>query len=364
MDRRAISIVIVLVILALAGTACESGYSSGVPYATPRPPSALEMAARETTIAQETRQAMENYARGTAEALANERQATQQVMDLNATQQAQEAGATQAAWEFAKTQTMEAVQATATVQEAVEARQATATQQAIDGTATATSAAATATARQWAANVQGTQAAVDAQAVQATGNAIGRADFREQITQPFRAWWGWVLLVIVVPCLLWLGWKAAKTIEKRKALYQGDPTKGEVITIDTVRDEDGQKRTVYGLLGRVAGDRLDPSIAGLLPTPEMQEAAVMRQQTVNAIQARQTAATVKARKAHKSKAPRILAQQPVQPALPARTRRRRAPGLVKVVSVESLNDAIREGILSPRLAETIEGQWTVVDEEA
>jgi len=358
MDRRSVSVVVTLAILALAGTACESGYSDSASYATPRPPSALEVAARETTVAQETRQAMEDDARGTAETLANERQATQQVLDLNATQRAQEAQATQAAWGFAKTQTAEAMQATSTM----ESRRATATREALNATAITEHEMATGTARQWAANVQGTQAAAEARAIRATDEAIDRASYREQITQPLRAWWGWALLILAVPCLVWLGWQAAKVINDRARVVKRRPDEGEPFVLLEQRDREGNRRIALPL--RSFNALMDTGNVPALPSPEMQDTVTMRQQTANAIQARQTAATVKARKAHKSKAPRVMAQG-ARRALPAGAqRRRRAPGLVKVVSVESLNDAIREGILSPRLAETIKGQWTVKDEEA
>jgi hypothetical protein len=368
MDRRRIlAILATLVGLALATTACGDSSYSGQPAAayvthTPRPPSALELAARETAIAQETRQAMDNAAKGTAEVLANDAQATRQVLDLNATRQAQEVNATRAAWEFAQTQKAAAIQATAEAQAAngratstAEARQATATRQAIDATATAGHDQATATARQVAANVQQTQAA-------ATAQAVARADQREAATQPLRAWWAWVVLAFLIPSLFWLGWRLSKVIEDRARVVRRKPDEGEPFAIWEQKDETGQVRKMFALPLRSFNALMDTGDVPALPEPEQQDTATMRQQTANAIQARQVAATVKARKAHRAKPPQIVAQ-PAQ-ALPsrARARRRRVPGLIKVVRVGSLKEATEEGILPPRLAETIEGEWSEVKE--
>jgi len=343
MDRRRLVSILVLVILALVLTGCDDTGYSGPAYitATPRPPSALELAARETAIAQETRQAMENDARGTAEALANQAQATRQVLDLQGTQRAQEAAATRQAWEFAQTQETVNVQATATA----ESRQATATRQALDATATAEHDQATATAVQVIANVQGTQAAADAFAVEATRQAIDRQAERERVTQPLRAWWAWALLALAIPVLLYLGWRAAKTLEDRARVIRRKADEGEPFVM-LEQDNSGNRRIALPL--RSFNALLDTGEVPALPAPEHQDAATMRQQTANAIQARQVAATVKARKA---------------PALPRPAQRRRVPGIIKVVSVGSLEEATQQGILPPRLVETIEGQWSEIDEE-
>jgi len=366
MDRkRLLPILIALVVLALATTACGDSSYSGQPVAayvtpTPRLPSALELAARETAIAQETRQAMDNSAKGTAEVLANDAQATKQVLDLNATRQAQEANATAWAWEFSKTQEAAAIQATTTVEAAreratstAESKQATATRQAIDATATAGHDQATATAGQVVANVQQTQAA-------ATAQAVARADQREAATQPLRAWWAWVVLAFLIPSLFWLGWRLSKVAEDRARVVRPKADEGEPFVLLEQTDEHGNRKIALPL--RSFNALMDTSDVPALPEPEMQDKATMRQQAANALQARQVAATVKARKAHKRKPPQI-AVQPAR-ALPRRAqtrRRRQIPGLIKVVNVSSLEEAAAQGILPPRLAETIEGQWHEVD---
>jgi hypothetical protein len=377
MDRkRVLAVLAALAGLALATVACgDTGYSgqSAVSYATqtPRLPSALELAARETAIAQETRQAMENDARGTAEALANQAQATRQVLDLQGTQGAREAAATREAWEFSQTQEAVSIRATATAETAkeratatAEAKQATATREAIDATATAGHDQATATAGQWIANVQGTQSAADAFAVEATRRAVARADEREAATQPLRAWWAWVVLAFLVPSLFWLGWRLSKVIEDRASIIRRKADEGEPFAIWEQKDENGQVRKMFALPLRSFHALMDTGDVPALPEPGMQDRATMRQQTANAIQARQVAATVKARKAHKTKPPQIVTQ--AAPALPRRVqthRRRQVPGLVKVVRVGSLKEATEEGILPPQLAETIEGQWSEVTED-
>jgi hypothetical protein len=356
-SRRRVSILIALVVLAFVLVACDSGYSGQVAYSTPRPPSALELAARETAIAQETREALAEVARATADALELEKRATQQALDLNATQRAQEAQSTRQAWEFARTQEAASIQATATA----EARIATATCQALDATATAEHAQATATAVQWAANVQGTQAAAEARAIRATAQAIDRAEERERITQPLRAWWLWVLLALAIPALAILGWRFAKVIEARGRVVRPKPDEGEPFVLLEQTDKDGNRRIALPL--RSFNALLDTGDVPALPAPEMQERATMRQQAANALQARQVAATVKARKAHKRKPPQIVAQ-PVQ-ALP-RPRaqaKRQVPGLIKIVSVGSLEEAAAQGILPPRLVETIESEWSETDKE-
>lgn len=366
--KRAFAVLAALVGLALVTTACDdAGYSySGQPAAhevayvtqTPRQPSARELAALETAQAEETTAALEAVAKSTADALEIEKRATQQALNLQGTQEAQEAHATREAWAFSQTQ--EAAHARSTATE--EARRATATRQALDATATTEAHQATGTAVQWSANVQGTRAAADAFAVEATRRAVARADEREAATQPFRAWWAWVLLILAVPCLVYLGWRTAKVIEARKRFWQPDLDKGEPVVIDAKPGPEGYGR--YGLPYRTATNTMDLGTAPQLPSPEIQEAATMRQQVSNAIQARQTAATVKARKAHKTKAPQIVAQQAKALPRPRPARRRQSvPGLVKVVSVGTLEEATAQGILPPRLAGAIEGEWHVVEDE-
>jgi hypothetical protein len=359
MAGRRLVPILALVILALVTAACDdTGYSSPAAYitSTPRPPSARVLAAQETAQAEETTAALESVAKATADALELERRATQQALNLQGTQQAQEVNATRQAWEFAQTQKAVDVQATATV----EARRATATRQALDATATAESVQATATAQAWVAQVQGTQAAAEAFAVEATRQAIERQAERERVTQPLRAWWVWALLALAIPAMTWLGWRFAKVVEDRARVVRRKADEGEPVVILDRERLALPMRAFNPYLNLTRGQEKAPLLA---PTVESQEAATMRQQASNAIQARQVAATVKARNEHKSKAPHVVASTARALPRPAQQRWRQVPGLTKVVVVPSLDDAARQGILPPRLVETIEGQWHETDSE-
>lgn len=320
-----------------------SGYSYATPasiMASPHPPSARELAAVETAQAENTREAMENDARGTAEVLANDKQATQQALDLKGTQWAQEANVTREAWEFSKTQTMEAVQATITA----ELSQATATRQAIDATATEVQVQATITTSLMIANVQRTQTA-------ATAQAISRQSASEAQTQTVRTWVGWALLPIGLVVMGYLGFKGWQVIEARSRVIRRKADEGEPMVLLEKRDENGYERIALPL--REARSLLPTGQVPALPSPEMQDAATMRQQTTNAIQARQVAATVKGRKAHRSKAPQIVAGRPA-----SSRRKQLTPGLGKVVVVDGLKGATDRGILNQQLADAIDGQWS------
>jgi hypothetical protein len=265
--RRRFAILVALFVLLLSVVACEDTGGSGY-----TPPSSLELqveadrlAAHETAIAQQTRQAMDNRARGTAEALANQAQATRQVMDAQGTAQAQAVEATRAAWEFAQTQ---------------EAANLKATRRAQDATATATSAAATATAVQWAANVQGTQYAAQAAAAQATAQAIERAEERERMTQPLRTFGPWALLVLAVAALVLIGWQLLPIVKaqlgKMKRDERGDlplvvlHQNGVLAMFDPTRS--------WGPATRLESGRVDQP---LLCEPEYQDGTTKRAQFVD-----------------------------------------------------------------------------------
>ncbi|MBN1975950.1 MAG: hypothetical protein JW918_00990 [Anaerolineae bacterium] len=346
--KRLLLIVFALTFWLISAGCDESSYSGpGAAYVTPTPrqPSARELAAVETAQAEETTAAMEEAARGTADALELERRATQQALDL---EQAA-ANATAEAWWFSQTQEAVSVQSTATA----EAKQATATRQALDETASAEAHQATSTAVQWAANVQGTQAAADAFAVEATRRAVARADEREQVTQPIRAWWAWALLALAVPALLWVGWRAAQVLEARGRVIRRQAGEGEPVIMLT-RDRIAAPLRMFNAL--MSGDELPA-----LPAPEYQEAATMRQQTANAIQARQAGQIAEA----KSTRPKMLTQNVILPAEPQRKAHTRPqiPGLVRVVPAGSLQDAAAQGLLPPPLADSIEAEWSDVEGE-
>jgi limonene-1,2-epoxide hydrolase len=268
MRKRRFAILAAFLVLLFSVVACESTGSGGG-YT---PPSALELqaeadrlAAHETAIAQRTRQAMDNQARGTAEALANDAQATRQVMDAQGTAQAQAIEATRAAWEFAQTQ---------------EAANLKATRQAQDATATATSAAATATAVQWAANVQGTQYAAQAAAAKATAQAIERQEERERMTQPLRTFGPWVLLVLAVGALVFVGWQLLPIVKAQLGKFRRDERgdlpavlmvqNGVMTLIDPTRS--------WGPATRLESGRVEQP---LLCEPEYQDGTTKRAQFVD-----------------------------------------------------------------------------------
>jgi hypothetical protein len=351
--KRVYAILTAVVLLALSSAACgDTGQGT---YSTPRPPSARELAAVETARAEETTEAMQEAARGTADALELERRATQQAIDLRGTQEQAAANATAETWWFIQTQEAANLQATATA----ESRQATATRQTIDATATTEAHQATSTALQWAANVQGTRAAADAFAVEATRRAVARQDEREATTTKLRAWAGWALLGLAIPALGWLGWRAAQTIEDRARVVRRQAGEGEPIVLVSREQIAMPLRQFNPLLDAKRGQEKSLLLA---PTVEAQEGTTMRQQTTNAIQARQAGQIAEA----KSKRPKVVNQTIALPA-PERTRarrqRRQIPGIIKVVGVNSLEDATREGILPPRLVESIEGEWSDVTED-
>jgi hypothetical protein len=358
-NRKRLLLIAFVLTLWLIVAGCDApSYSgqSGAAYVTqtPRQPSALELAAVETAQAQGTREALQESARGTADALAIQEQATKQAINLRGTQDAQEANATRAAWEFEQTQEAVSIQATATA----EARIATATRQSIDATATAGHDQATSTAVQWAANVQGTRAAVDAFAVEATRRAVARADEREQVTQPIRAWWAWALLALAVPALLWVGWRAAQVIEARGRVIRRQAGEGEPFVMISREQIAAPARMFNPLLDAKRGQEKSLLLA---PTVEAQEGTTMRQQTANAIEARQVGQIAEA----KSTRPKVLTQNVILPAEPQRTqaRRRQIPGIVKVVSAGSLEEAKTAGLLSPPLADSIEAEWSDIEGE-
>jgi hypothetical protein len=362
MDERRVTILIALLGLALATAACEDGgsASSRPVYATPTP-SALELqaaaeqaSARETAVAQGTRNAMHVEAQATTDALANQVQATRQVLNTQATAQALALEATRQTWELHQTQEAASVQATASA----EAGQATATAEAVHATSTAEAHHSTATAQAWKADVQATKLAAEAAAIQATAQAVERQSERERVTQPLRAWWGWAVLALAIPALAWLGWRATKVVEDRARVIRRQADEGEPFVLLEQTDEQGNRRIALPL--RSFNALMDTGQVPALPSPEMQDAATMRQQTANAIQARQVGQIARAR----SKAPRVVAGN-VRPALkpPRPTSRQPVPGLVKVVSVGSLEEAAARGVLPPRLAAAIEGQWHEVHDE-
>jgi hypothetical protein len=326
----------ILIAAAVVGSSLMACTETSGGYTSQRAPSSLEIAARETAVARETLSALDSGAAATRAALDSQAQATRQVMDAQGTAMAQAAQATRQAWEFQ--QTVEAADVMLTV--TAEARQATAT------------------AVQWEANVQATRYAAQAQAIEATAQAVARASERERVTQPLRAWWAWALLAVAVPFVGWCGWRMAKVIEDRARVVRRRADEGEPFMME--QDRDGTRRIVLPL--RSFNALMDTGDVPALPAPELQNEATMRQQVSNALQARQVGRIAQAKSKHQ---PQIVTGSARALPRPRRapSHQRRVPGLVRVVPVTALQEATSQGILPPRLATAIEGQWTEVEED-
>ena len=299
-----------------------------------------------TAEAQAVADARENAVLATRQAINS--QATAQAVAIDATRQAQNlsAEATAQAVRVAATATAQAANTTATAQ----ADHTTATARSANATATATREAATATVQAALDNAQAT-------AVQATAASVARLEERERITQPLRTFAPWLVGLLGVAILVILGFHGWRLFEDRARLVRRKPDEGEPVMILS-RERIALPLRQFGPYADLTqGQENAPLLA---PSVEAQEGTTMRQQTANAIQARQVGAVARA----KSKAPVIVSGRPRRP--PSRPRspnRVSVPGLVKVVAVGDLAEATAQGILPPRLAKEIEGQWTEVQEE-
>jgi len=290
--------------------------------------SSLELAARETTVAQATRERQDTQARATSDSLAVQAQATRQVMDAQAqaTRQAQDAQAT--AWALSATQTAadQEVRATATARAAT----ATALAQEAQGTLTATQATA---AR------QAILAQERAASATATAAAIRRETEREEATQALKTAAPWVGLVLIVAALAYLlpGIKGRITTHRRR-IDEAEPI---VVDGDAIR----LPLRGWDVRGSTA------------PTPGLQNQVTARAQLPAVVAAGQ--------RGQRGNCPSFydgrLHTLP-QAARPAQLRGP-IPGLVKVIAVGDLAQAVGQGIPPPRLAQAIEGQWMEVQED-
>ena len=302
--------------------------------------------------AQMTAEAQAVAAQATAQAQAIEdarasaAAATVQALNVRATEQAMHVAATQQVMDWNATAMAEARNSF----ETVEARNATAMAEARNATATTVAQNATATTMTRLDNAQAT-------AVQATAASVARQEERERITQPLLTFAPWLLGAIGVVSLVILGTYAWRLFEDRARLVRRNPDEGEPIMLITRERMALPLRQFGSYQDMTHGQENAPLLA---PTVEAQEGATMRQQTANAIQARQVGAVARA----KSKAPVIVnGQSRRAPARPRSRNRVSVPGLVKVVAVGDLAEATAQGILPPRLAEAIEGQWTEMQEK-
>ncbi|MCP4538107.1 MAG: hypothetical protein GY832_13280, partial [Chloroflexi bacterium] len=98
-----------------------------------------------------------------------------------------------------------------------------------------------------------------------------------------------------------------------------------------------------------------------LSSIEVQEATTMRQQTANALQARLSGEIARARAKLPIQARGRHRQLPQSSFKPAQLRAP-SPGLVNVVALSDLAEAMEQGVLNSQLAHAIEGQWTAVPE--
>lgn len=301
MDKRRLAILTASVVLAFSVLACGQTGAGDPPLYGATAQAAVYQA---TAVAEATRQAQDAQARATADTLAVQAQATRQVMDAQAT-----------VWALSATQTAAAqeVQATAT------ARAATSTAIAQEAEATREAAQATATRQAVIAQEKATQAT-------ATAQAIKRQDQREETTQALVTAAPWVGLVLVVLALAYLlpGVKGRITTHRRR-IDEGEPI---IVDGDAIR----LPLRGWDVHGNTA------------PTPELQERVTARTQLPAVVAA--------------GRGQRLALSQARKPA----RLRGPAPGLVKVVAVGDLSEATAAGILPPRLAEAIEGQWTEIEE--
>ncbi len=285
-------------------------------------------------------------------------QATRQTMDTEATRTAEARIAAEMA-------TRQAIQATATqqarnIQVTADARNATATSQAqaVQATREAERATARAVAAQATATVQAHEDNATATVISATTQAVTLQAERERWLHPFRII-GVILLVLAgALAVSWLGWRFAQVMEDRARVIRRRPDEGEPIIV--WRERWGLPLRAFSpIVDATPGQERAPQLAPV----EVQEATTMRQQTSNALQARQVGEVARAR----SKFPTLTRRRRRSPSSPVfpRPPRLRTPttGLVNVVAVDDLVEAAEQGVLAPNLAAAIEGQWTEVKEE-
>jgi hypothetical protein len=310
MDKRRLAclrrqaILAALVGLAFSVLACQTG-AGDLPLYGATAQAAVYQA---TAVAEATRTAQDAQARATADALAVQAQATRQVLDAQAT-----------AWALSATQTAAAqeVQATAT------ARAATATALAQEAQGTAAAAQATATRTAQDAQAEAAQATL-------TARAERRQDQREETTQALVTAAPWVGAALFVAAMAYLlpGVKGRITTHRRKQ----DEAEPIIVDGDAIR----LPLRGWDVRGNAA------------PTPDLQERTTARAQLPAVIAA--------------GRGRRGVVHALPQAVRPAQLRGP-APGLVKVVAVGDLAQAVGQGILPPRLAQAIEGQWTEVQED-
>jgi len=337
------------------GTAQASGATIDAASATVQASTAQRLTAQANERHQRTQmtaeaQAIANQATAEAQAIEDARAsaaaATLQALNVQATTQALNLAATQQALDW---------NATAMA----EARNSFETTEAHDATATTAShnATLTAEARNIAATAQKQSDDAQATVVQATAASVARIEERERITEPLRAFAPWLVGAIGAVLLVIVGIYAWRLFEDRARLVRRKPDEGEPIMIISRERVSLPLRLAQGYADMTQGRENAPLLAH---SAEAQDAATMRQQTANAIQARQVGEVAQAKSKHPARV--VVQRQPTAAQRRRRQRQRTESGLIGVTPVAALADAAESGMLPPQLAQAIEAQWTEVKE--
>jgi hypothetical protein len=220
-------------------------------------------AARETRIAQSTRDALAVVAKATSDALALEEQATSQAVSLAETQQAATLEATRRAWAYQAT---------------VEAVQTTSTAVAIRATQNAESVRATATAEAVRAQATALAQAGQATAVEATSQAIQRQGEREQARQLLTTFGGWALVILCLAALVLLCAYLAPVMKARLQVVRRK--QGEIEPLVVTLERIVMPSRLFSPLLNVNGE-----YSPQLTPPEWQDRASGRAQLVDVVAA-------------------------------------------------------------------------------
>ena len=314
-------------------------------------------AERESQIVQMTREAQavidarENAALATRMAINS--QATAQAVAVDGTRQAQNlsAEATAQNVRVQATATSEARNAEGTATAQVQNANATATVGAQNERATATAGAATATAVSALQAVEATAQAGAAIAVDATSQAVQRETDRQRITQPLLTFGPWLLAVLAVVAVVYIGFRAWQLFEDRRRLVRRRADEGEPIMIIS-RERIALPARSFGVYNDLThGQENAPLLA---PTIEAQEAATGRQQAVNAIHAQQVAAIAEAQSTREP-------EKHITVMLPEQTGRQVSKGRRKTEA--GLIGPLTDDAIPPKLLEAITAQWEVVEDD-
>ncbi len=380
MNKRRLTITSAALILAILLTGCEE-YATHTPSAAELTRIAVEWpdsdpnkptiqaiaiqryaaAAEAEAIAQRaelTRQAAQGVADRQRAILTAEAGMTVDALGARATSDALDAQATYSAMNVEATRVAEArlaadmatraaVQATATV----DARNARATTDARHATATAISVTAQAAAAQATQTIQAREDNATATVASATTQAVTLRAERERFLHPFKIAAVVLLVLAVAMALAWLGWRFSLVAEDRSRVIRRKPDEGEPIIV-----WDGE----WALPMRSATNRGSKFLPAQAVSAEAQEAATMRQQTANAIQARLAGEIARAKSKFFPSSPGRQRQQLPQPRFQPARPHAQPLGLPTVVNVGDLTEAIEQGVLTPQMAQAIEGQWRMV----